>query len=91
MDHLTVYESFDVESYIGKPIACDLRFTDQHDQTYSVTIYDNSTYCITHPAQRDYKRADASGMEANADEFNQIDPGFRTWLTTELKKHYTLP
>ena len=66
MNHFTVYESFDVASYIGKPIAYDLLFSDQNNQIYSVTIYDNATYCITHPSCRDYKRADAMGIVANA-------------------------
>ena len=90
MNHLHIYEPFDIESYIGKPIACDLLFTDQHDQTYSVTIYDNATYCITHPSRKDYKRADAMGMVANANEFDRIDSGFRIWLTAQLKQHYDL-
>ena len=91
MDRIIVYEKFNVEEdYIGKPIACDLLFKDQGGNEYALTIYDNRTYCITHPAQRDYKRISTLDIEANDEAFDRIDPGFRMWLVAQLQEHYEL-
>ena len=91
MDHLTVYEEYDVETaYIGKPIACDIHFKNRNGDIYALTIYDNDTYCITYPAHREYKRVNVRGIEFNDEKFNSIDPGFKSWLTAQLQQHYEL-
>ena len=91
MNHVTVYEEYNVETdYIGKPIACDIHFKNRDGDIYSLTVYDNRTYCITYPAHREYKRVSAQGLEFNDETFDKIDPGFRLWLTAQLQQHYEL-
>ena len=90
MNHLKEYEEHDVNDYIGKPIACDLLFKNKKDETYVLTIYDNKTYCITYPSERSYKRISAVDIASDQSELNRIDLDFKSWLITQLGKHYEL-
>lgn len=90
MDHLTIYEEYNVDDYIGKPVARDIRFKDKNGETYLLTIFHNKTLCITYPSRRTYMRVSALDIEANKPELNQIDPTFESWLKTQLQSHYDL-
>ena len=90
MDHLSEYEEYDLNDYIGKPIACDLLFKNKKGETYVLTIYDNKTYCITYPSERSYKRISAVDIESDQSELNFIDPDFKSWLISQLRHHYEL-
>lgn len=91
MNYMTEYQQNDKSNYTGKKIG-ELPFMTQKSDLLLVKVFDNKTYTIDYfiRGRRDYKRIDKTSLAANDMEFHRIDPGFATWLTTQLQKYYEI-